>query len=100
MEGLIMVDKRETKEEANKLRQEAREQRQAARSQKLAESGRPQRPDKLCSLSTVEVRKGEEGYQISISCSERQYKVTIPQKEVGPVLRDLEIAFHVIRGQE
>jgi hypothetical protein len=99
-----MADKTGTKGEAVKEKQAAREQRQAARSekksQKLAESGRGPRPEKLCSLSTVEVKKDEGGYQISISCSERRFKVTIPQQEVGPVLRDLETAFHVIRGQQ
>jgi hypothetical protein len=95
------VEKEESgaKSAARAQKQEARAQRQAARSQKAAEGGRTGRPEKLCSFSTVEVRKGEEGYQVIINSAERRYKFTIAPDEVGPILKDLETAIHVIRGQ-
>jgi hypothetical protein len=102
--GQVMANRVEKEESGAKSaaraqKQEARAQRQAARSQKAAEGGRTGRPEKLCSFSTVEVRKGEEGYQVIINSAERRYKFTIAPDEVGPILKDLETAIHVIRGQ-
>jgi hypothetical protein len=78
-------------------KRDARQKRQAERAEKQA--GRPAR---LCTLSTVEVKKDDEGYQITIhghsSEGRRRHFVLTPQ-EVGPVLRDLETAIQVIRGQ-
>lgn len=76
-------------------RQETRMQRLGARSER---SGG--RPSLLCSLSTVEVKRGEQGFQIIITGSEQNRKFTIGPDDVGPVLRDLETAIQVIRGQQ
>ena len=76
-------------------RQEARQKRQAARSEKGG--GRPLR---LCALATVEVKKNEQGFQIIINGAERRRHFTLTPEEVGPVLRDLETAIQVIRGQQ
>lgn len=75
-------------------RQEAREKRQAARTEKTGN-----RPTRLCALSTVEVKRSEQGFQIVINGSERRRHFTLSPDEVGPVLRDLETAIQVIRGQ-
>jgi hypothetical protein len=97
-----MVSKVENEEgvaesEARAQRREARAQRQAARPQK---AGEPGRAHKLCSFSTVEVKKSEEGYQVFVTTAGRRSKFTISPGEVGPVLKDLETAIHVIRGQQ
>lgn len=89
--GAETVDKSASKAE----RHEARLKRQAARSEKPG--GRPAR---LCVLSTVEVKKSEQGFQIVINGSERRRHFTLTPDETGPVLRDLEIAIQVIRAQQ
>jgi hypothetical protein len=88
-----MVNNEKSASKAEK--QEARMKRQAARAEKTA--GRPAR---LCSLSTVEVRKDENGFQIFINGSDGRRHFSLTPQEVGPVLRDLETAIHVIRGQQ
>ena len=77
-------------------RHEARMQKRAAKAEKLASKGRPAH---LCSLSTVEVKKGPKGYQVIVSGTDGRRSFTIGQEEVAPTLRDLEAAIHVIRCQ-
>jgi hypothetical protein len=88
-----MVNSEKSGSKAEK--QEARLKRQAARAEKTA--GRPTR---LCSLSTVEVRKDDAGFHVFINGAEGRRHFTLTSQEVGPVLRDLETAIQVIRGQQ
>ena len=78
-------------------RLEARRKRIAERAEKMSASDRP---TKLCTLSTVEVRQDHEGYQIIISGTGGRRSVIIAANDVLQVLKDLEIAIHVIRGQQ
>jgi hypothetical protein len=82
----------ENPEKAEK--EEARLRRQAARAEKTAG-----RPAKLCTLSTVEVRKDDKGFQVYINVTEGRRHFSVAPQEAGPVLRDLETAIQVIRGQ-
>ena len=77
-------------------RQESRLKRQAARNEKAATSDRPAR---LCSLATVEVRKGADGYQVFVSSSDGRRHFTIAPGEVGTVLKDLETAIDDAKGR-
>jgi len=79
-------------------KQEARTKRQAERAEKRQEksSGRAMR---LCALSTVEVKKDEEGFEVFVNGSHGRHRFVVAADEVGPVLRDLETAIQVIRGQ-
>lgn len=99
-----MVTKGEFSENAAKgaakaQRHELRAQKKQARDQKNAESGRPERATRICTFSTVEVRKSEAGYEVRVTGAERRYKLKLTPQEIGPVLKDLESAIHVIRGQ-
>ena len=84
--------KRQQMAAARSKRLEAKSQREAARKQKAAESGRPSR---LCSLATVEVKRSNNGFQITIQGGK---SFTVPASEANPILRDLETAIQVIRG--
>ena len=99
-----MATKTETNANAGKStvkaqRLEAREQKKEARAQKSAESGRPERGDRLCTFSTVDVRKSEGGFQIFVTSGERRHKLILARQDIGQILKDLESAMHVIRGQ-
>ena len=75
-----------------------RKNRQAERAEKRGEKATSGRPAKLCSLSTVEVRKDEEGFQIYVNQTEGRRHFVVTPDQVGPVLRDLETAIQVIRN--
>jgi hypothetical protein len=79
-------------------RKDARAKRQAERAEKRGEKATAGRPTKLCALSTVEVRKDEEGFQVIVNQSEGRGKFVVTPDQVGPVLRDLETAIQVIRN--
>jgi hypothetical protein len=79
-------------------RKDARAKRQAERAEKRGEKAASGRPTKLCSLSTVEVRKDEEGFQIFVNQTEGRRSFVVTSDQVGPVLRDLETAIQVIRN--
>ena len=83
---------KEKRRERNAGKQAKRE---AARQQKMG-SGKPAR---LCSLATVEVRKGDDGFHVSVSGSQGSKTFTIAPDQTNQVLRDLETAIVVIRGQ-
>ena len=90
--------KRKEKAAARAQKREGRVQRGAARKQKAAEKGRPTR---LCSLATVEVKKGKDGFHVAVGGSGAGRKsFTIAPNDVSQVLRDLETAIEVIRGQQ
>jgi len=76
---------------------ETRAKREEARKEKAAASGRPAR---LCSLETVEVRKGNDGFVVTVNASTGRKSFTITPNEASQVLRDLETAIHVVRGQQ
>jgi len=108
--GQIMASKTETNETGAKSaaapktavkadKQEVRAQRKEARAQKAAEAGRPDRGSRLCMFSHVDVKKSEAGYQFSLKGGERRFKFTLAPQEVVPVLKDLESAIQVVRGQ-
>jgi hypothetical protein len=74
-----------------------RTERLAARREKAAAGERAVR---LCSLETVEVKKGREDLQIVVDNSDGRWFVFVTTRDAGPVLRDLETAIKVIRGQQ
>jgi hypothetical protein len=80
-------------------RHEARLKRQAARAAKSG-GGDGERPARICTLSTVEVKKDHEGYHVAVSSGGGRRAFVIAPQEIGPVLKDLETAIQVIRGQQ
>jgi hypothetical protein len=104
MKGQIMATKAESNENAAKdaakaKRHEVRAQKREARDQKNAESGKPERGTRVCVFSTVEVRKNDAGFEVRIKGAERRHKILLSPDEVSPILKDLESAIQVIRGQ-
>jgi len=82
-------------------RREARHQRRVAKAEKKAEkAAKSDRPQHLCSLTAVDVRKSSEGYQLGIASSGVRRTFSLAPNEVGQVLKDLETAIHVIRSQQ
>jgi hypothetical protein len=81
---------------ARAQKREGRAERKASRKGKSAEGGKATR---LCSLATVEVKKGSEGFHVSVNGSGGRKGFTIAPDDAGQVLRDLETAIQVIRGQ-
>jgi hypothetical protein len=73
-----------------------RAERKAARKGKRAESGKSAR---LCSLATVEVKKASDGFHVSVNGSAGRKAFTIAPNDASQVLRDLETAIQVMRGQ-
>jgi len=88
--------KKEGKAAARAQKKESRAQRKSARKNKSAESARPTR---LCSLATVEVRKGSDGFHVAVNGSGGRKSFTIAPNDASKVLRDLETAIQVMRGQ-
>jgi hypothetical protein len=97
---------KEDKAAKRKARAASKETRRERKAEKLAkrealqkekaESGKPIR---LCSLATVEVKKGNDGFHVSVSGSQGSKTFTIAPDQATQVLRDLETAILVIRGQ-
>jgi hypothetical protein len=92
----LKVENTNDKSASKAERHEARLKRQAAR----AEKSGGDRPVRLCTLGTVEVKKEADGYHVAISSSGGRRAFRITPDEVGPLLKDLETAIHVIRGQQ
>jgi hypothetical protein len=84
--------------EAEKL--DRKQQRKAARAEKGTARGEAGRPIHLCTLNTIEVSKTEEGFRVFVKVSDGRRSFTIAPGDVGQVLKDLETAIHVIRGQQ
>jgi len=106
MQGVTMAEsekgkgsgaKREERAAARAQKRQARESRQASRKTKSAESAKPER---LCSLTTVEVRKSSDGFLVAVDASNGRRSFTIAPDEASQVLRDLETAIQVIRGRQ
>ena len=83
------------REKRKERKAEKAAKRDAAHKEK-SESGKPSR---LCSLATVEVKKGSDGFHVSVSGSQGSKTFTIAPDRTSQVLRDLETAIVVIRGQ-
>ena len=94
---------RQEKAASRKKRREGRAEklakRTAARQQKQAESGKT-KAQRLCSLATVEVKKGSDGFHVSVSGSQGSRTFHIEPNKAGQVLRDLETAIVVMRSQQ
>ena len=84
-----------SKEKRRELQAKKVAKRQAAQKEK-AESGKRIR---LCSLPTVEVKKGNDGFHVSVSGPQGIVTFTLAPDQTTQVLRDLETAILVIRGQ-
>ena len=69
--------------------------REAARREK-SDSGKAVR---LCSLATVEVKKTKDGFHVSVDGGQGNRSFSIAPGQADQVLRDLETAIVVIRGQ-
>ena len=78
-------------------RQEAQRKRLVERAKR---TGGGERPVRLCSLGTVEVKKHTDGYHVAVTSAEGRRSFFIAPHEVEPILRDLETAIQVIRGQQ
>ena len=78
------------------LRSAERQAKRGEAAKARAESGKPTR---LCSLSTVEVKKGSDGFHVSVSGTQGSKTFTIAPDRTTQILRDLETAITVIRGQ-
>jgi hypothetical protein len=81
---------------ARAQKREGRAERKAARKGKRAESGKATR---LCSLATVEVKKDTDGFHVSVNGSAGRKAFAIAPSDASQVLRDLETAIQVMRGQ-
>jgi len=78
-------------------RREKRKERKAEKAAKRGESQKEGgRPARLCSLATVEVKRGNDGFHVSVSGGKG---FVIAPDKTNQVLRDLETAIVVIRGQ-
>lgn len=98
--NLDKAGKREARATAKKKRQERKAEREAKRAavrQEKAESGKA---SPLCSLATVNVKKGNDGFHVSVTGSEGSKTFIIAPDQTTQVLRDLETAINVIRGQQ
>ena len=87
------------KSAARAEKKEARAHRKEARAQKSTEAGRHERAAVLCKFTHVDVKKSDEGFQFSVRGAERRFKFTLAPQEAGPILKDLESAIQVVRGQ-
>ncbi|HEX9158595.1 MAG TPA: hypothetical protein VF835_00080 [Rhizomicrobium sp.] len=99
-------DKTAARQEKAASRQKRREgraekvaKREAARQQKIAEGGKA-KPQRLCSLATVEVKKGSDGFHVSVSGSQGSKTFHVEPAKANQVLRDLETAIVVMRSQQ
>ena len=81
---------------ARAQKREGRAERKAARKGKAGEGGKATR---LCSLATVAVKKASDGFHVSVNGSAGRKGFTIAPNEASQVLRDLETAIQVMRGQ-
>jgi hypothetical protein len=95
-------EKADDKSAGKTERREARLQRQAEKAEKRADkvAAKSDRPLHICSLSTVDVRKSSEGYQVAITSSGVRRTISLAPHDVGQVLKDLETAILVIRSQQ
>ena len=95
-----MDKKREARAASREKRQqrgaEIEARREAAR-KKWVDSGKALQ---LCSLATVEVKKGNEGFRLSVNGSQGTKTFTIAHDETTQVLRDLETAILVMRNEQ
>ena|ERR1700731_463300 len=91
------TESKEQRAAKRQKRNEGRAQRQAVRQQKGRESGRPSR---LCSLATVEVKRSNDGFHVTIQAQAGRKSFTVAESEATRILRDLETAIHVIRGEQ
>lgn len=90
------ASKKQEKAAARAQKRESRQKRSEAKKQKAAESGRPSH---LCSLATVDVKRGNDGFSVTVNGSAGRKSFTIAPNESGQVLRDLETAIQVMRAQ-
>jgi helix-turn-helix protein len=58
-----------------------------------------ERPTRLCSLGTIEVRKDSQGYQIIVRGGENRRSINVAASEVSAMMKDLEAAIYVIRAE-
>ena len=90
-------DEQSTKDKtARAAGREKRRERQAEKRAKRASQKENGRPARLCSLATVEVRSGNDGFHVSVGGTKG---FVIAPDKTNQVLRDLETAILVIRGQ-
>jgi hypothetical protein len=84
------------REKSQKRKAEREAKREAAR-KKWVDGGRAL---PLCSLATVEVKKGNDGFRVSVSGSQGGKTFVIAPEQATQVLRDLETAIVVMRNQQ
>jgi hypothetical protein len=77
-------------------KREDRAKRKAAHKEKAAESGKGTR---ICSLTTVGVKKDNDGFHVVVNGSGGRKAFTIARSDASMILRDLETAIKVMRGQ-
>lgn len=90
---------KEARAAGREKRLERMAERQAKRGAAQKEKAGSGRPARLCSLATVEVKKGNDGFHVSVSGSEVSKTFVIAPDRTNQVLRDLETAIVVMRGQ-
>lgn len=88
---------RASTKEKHQQRNTAREAKREAARKKWVDSGKAL---PLCSLATVEVKKGNDGFHVSFSGSQGNRAFIIPPDQTTQVLRDLETAILVMRNQQ
>ena len=91
--------KREARVSARKKRQERKAEREAKRAAVRQEKIDSGKASTLCSLAMVNVKKSNDGLHVSVSGPQGSKTFTIAPDQTTAVLRDLETAIHVIRGQ-
>ncbi|HLY04659.1 MAG TPA: hypothetical protein VKR31_02825 [Rhizomicrobium sp.] len=77
-------------------RKERKAEKQAKRQEAHKSKEERGKPSRLCSLGTVEVKKGSDGFHVSVGGGKG---FVIAPDKTSQVLRDLETAIVVIRGQ-
>src|SRR5436305_2059765 len=91
--------KQEARVTAKKKRQERKAEREARRAAVRQEKIDSGKASTLCSLETVNVKKGNDGFHVSVTGLQGSKTFIIAPAQTTQVLRDLETAIHVIRGQ-
>ena len=105
-QGVVMAESDKRKESAAKkqervaARAQKRQDRESRQAARKSQPGDKVKPERLCTLETVEVRKSSEGFQVGINGAGGRKTITIAPNEASQVLRDLETAIQVIRSRQ
>ena len=94
------VAKREARAAGKAKRQKRKHEREARREAARKEWVDSGKALHICSFATVEVKKRNDGFHVSVSGSQGGKTFAITPEQATQVLRDLETAIAVMRNQQ